>query len=52
MESEFITFCINNGFAVAVSVFVLVRLETTLKKNTDAIISLKEEMLLQRQERK
>jgi len=30
------------GFSFAVSIFVLVRLENTVKKNTEAIIALKE----------
>jgi len=33
------------GFSFAVSIFVLVRLESTIKKNTEAIISLKEEII-------
>jgi hypothetical protein len=33
------------GFAFAVSAFVLLRLENTIKKNTEAIISLKEEII-------
>jgi hypothetical protein len=41
VETELVTFISQFGFPIAVSVYVLVRLENTLKKNTEAITGLK-----------
>lgn len=41
METEIISLISNVGFPIAIALYVLVRLEGTLKKNTDAINELK-----------
>lgn len=41
MESELITLISQFGFPIAVAAFVLIRMETTVKKNTEALQELK-----------
>jgi len=41
MEVEFYQLLLNNGFAVFVAVYVLMRLEKTLKQNTQILTELK-----------
>jgi hypothetical protein len=41
METEFYQLLLNNGFAVFVAVYVLMRLERTLKQNTQILTELK-----------
>jgi len=41
MEVEFYQLLLNNGFAVFVAVYVLMRLERTLKQNTQILTELK-----------
>jgi len=38
---EWINLISNVGFPIAIALYVLVRLENTLKKNTEALIALK-----------
>jgi len=45
METELIGFISQFGFPIAVASFVLIRMEATIKKNTEAINGLKEAIL-------
>jgi hypothetical protein len=45
MDSELITFISQFGFPIAVATFVLLRMESTIKRNTEAITALKEEII-------
>jgi hypothetical protein len=40
MMEELIALISNVGFPIAISMYVLIRLENTLKRNTEAIIQL------------
>lgn len=50
MDSELVTFISQFGFPIAVAAFVLVRMETTIKRNTEAITALKEEIIRKKDE--
>jgi len=43
---DYITLIGNVGFPIAIALFVLVRLEGTIKENTKAINQLKESLLM------
>jgi len=40
MESEIVSLISNVGFPIAIALYVLIRLENTLKKNTEVISTL------------
>ena len=52
MESDILTIIGQFGFPIAVAVFVLVRMETTVKKNTEALQELKTVILINNENKK
>ena len=40
MEFDFVTMIVNQGFAVAVAIYSLTRLEKTMKENTSVLAEL------------